>query len=67
MLASRRPSPIAIELAIRVEVVGFQVAVDRFAAWSSSPPARRRLDDDERRFLLLWHLGGRQSSLLKGS
>ncbi len=67
MLASRRAPPIAIELAVRIEVIGFQVTVDRFAAWSRGTPARGRLDDDERRLLLLWHFGGRQSSLLEGS
>jgi hypothetical protein len=65
MLTAGLPSSIAIELAVRVEIIGFEIAVDALAARASGPSARGRFDNHQRRFFLLGHLRRRQPGLLQ--
>jgi hypothetical protein len=64
MLTSGRTPAVAIELAIGIQIVCFEIAVNRFAAGTCGSTARRRLDDDEWRILFLRNFRRRQPGLL---
>jgi hypothetical protein len=55
----------SLELAVGVEIVRFQVAVNRLTSGPRGASTRSGLDDDEWRLVLLGNLGGRQPGLLQ--
>jgi hypothetical protein len=67
MLTAGCASSIAVELAIGIQIVCFEIAIHRFAAGTCGSTARRRLDDDEWRVLFLGNFRRRQPGLLQRS
>jgi hypothetical protein len=65
MFAAWRASAIPIELAVRIQIVGFKIAIDTFAAGASGSTAGCGLDHDQRGLILLRNLRRRQSGLLQ--
>jgi hypothetical protein len=65
VLAARRPASITIELAVGIQIVGFQIAVYTFAAGACGSTAWGGLDHHERGLILLRNLCRRQPSLLQ--
>jgi hypothetical protein len=58
-------APIAIELTVRVKVIGFEIPIDAFTSRACGSSARRRFDYHQRGFVLLGHLRRRQPGLLQ--
>jgi hypothetical protein len=46
MFASRRTSPIPIELTVRIELISFEISIDTFAAGAGGSTARCGFDHD---------------------
>jgi hypothetical protein len=66
MLAARGAlATIAIELAVRVQVISFQIAIDTLASRACGPAPRGGFDHDERGFILLGNLCRREPGLLQ--
>jgi hypothetical protein len=65
MLTPRRSAPVAIELAVGIQIVSFKVSVDALAAGAGGATSGGRLDHHQRSFLFLGNLGGRQPGLLQ--
>jgi hypothetical protein len=65
VLAAWWPTSVSVELAVGIQIVGFQVTVDGFSARTGGPTARSRLHDDERGVLFLGNLRWRQPGLLQ--
>lgn len=55
----------SLELAVGVEIVGFEVAVNRLTSGPRGASTRSGLNDDEWRLVLLGNLGWRQPGLLE--
>jgi len=65
MFPARRPAAVAVKLAVRVEIVGFQVAIDRLTAGACGAAPGRRLHHNQRGFVLLGYLRRREPGLLQ--
>ena len=65
MFATRGAAAIAVELAVRIQIVGFEIAIDTFSARACCSAPRSRLNHHQRRFVLLRNLRRRQPSLLQ--
>jgi hypothetical protein len=65
MFATRRSTPIAIELAVGVQVVSFEIAINALAARACGSTSGRGLDHHQWGFVLLRNLRRRQPGLLQ--
>ena len=65
MFATWCASTVAIECAVRIQIVSFEVTVDSFAAGTGGATPRCGLDHDQRGFFLLGHFRRREPGLLQ--
>jgi hypothetical protein len=65
MFPARSSATIPVELPVRIQIVGFKIAIDAFAARTRRTPPRSRLHNDEWGFFLLGNLRRRQPRFLQ--
>jgi hypothetical protein len=65
MLAAGWSAPVAIELAVGVQIVSFEISIHALAAGPRGAASGGRLDHHQRSFLFGGNLGGRQPGLLQ--